>query len=567
MKVFISSGNAPGQGTGYGQQVTHIMRALRKESHEIIVCGWSMILPRMAFKMIPWKQAMTELSKDLASKFSAADHALFADKTYLMVNPLHKWPALVPKDVLNHMLRLTQSDLLIAFQDIFVFGRGPFVCPSMVWMPLHFMPLEHKTFYVLDDFTDVVAMTHYGRELLARSFQDPAKHARAEGTFFYRRPLDYAPHGCDLDIFRPLEGATSPDALGRAAAYADRAELRRRLGWPEDAFVGLIIAANTEGSNRKAFDTQLQAWARFAHAHRRRTGQRAYLHVHTKNDGEMDLPRLLEMYGLHDGHARAVGDSEWGRTACGPEGPWARDWSMTPPARYGALSQREIVQMYQAADVLLAASCAEGFGVPIIEAQLCGCPVITNWTTSMMELTRFGRAAGSAQVLFRNDFCTGWQQPDPVRLARAMREVAAWDPARRAELLRAALPLLRARYAAATVEEAWTRIARKWAARMDLAKGTVDGVPAPVNAALAVGKQARDLYLRQVHATADRAKLEQTFKELTERARANRDARALLAELRRPDPAAASASSALVPTAPRAATAATAAAAVAVGCS
>jgi glycosyltransferase involved in cell wall biosynthesis len=46
-------------------------------------------------------------------------------------------------------------------------------------------------------------------------------------------------------------------------------------------------------------------------------------------------------------------------------------------------SQAELAALYSAADVLLAASYGEGFGVPQIEAQACGTRVIaSNWAAS-----------------------------------------------------------------------------------------------------------------------------------------------------------------------------------------
>src|SRR5678815_4986079 len=44
-----------------------------------------------------------------------------------------------------------------------------------------------------------------------------------------------------------------------------------------------------------------------------------------------------------------------------------------------------MVQRYQAFDVLLSVSMAEGFGLPLIEAQSCGVPVITGDWSAMGE--------------------------------------------------------------------------------------------------------------------------------------------------------------------------------------
>lgn len=51
-----------------------------------------------------------------------------------------------------------------------------------------------------------------------------------------------------------------------------------------------------------------------------------------------------------------------------------------------------IADLYRAADVLLSPSMGEGFGLPIAEAQACGCPVITQDCSSMSELTINGIA-------------------------------------------------------------------------------------------------------------------------------------------------------------------------------
>ena len=60
-------------------------------------------------------------------------------------------------------------------------------------------------------------------------------------------------------------------------------------------------------------------------------------------------------------------------------------------------SEPLMAKMYQAFDVLSAASMSEGFGIPIVEAQACGCPVVTTACTSMTELTWAGIAVTEMQ--------------------------------------------------------------------------------------------------------------------------------------------------------------------------
>ncbi len=55
------------------------------------------------------------------------------------------------------------------------------------------------------------------------------------------------------------------------------------------------------------------------------------------------------------------------------------------------LSDEELVTAYERADVVVFASLAEGFGLPIIEAQAVGRPVITSNVSPMKEVA--GKAA------------------------------------------------------------------------------------------------------------------------------------------------------------------------------
>ena len=59
----------------------------------------------------------------------------------------------------------------------------------------------------------------------------------------------------------------------------------------------------------------------------------------------------------------------------------------------GGVPLEDTVAFYQAADVLVYPSLAETFGLPILEAMACGCPVVTSNLSSMPEV------AGGAALL------------------------------------------------------------------------------------------------------------------------------------------------------------------------
>ena len=81
-------------------------------------------------------------------------------------------------------------------------------------------------------------------------------------------------------------------------------------------------------------------------------------------------------------------------------------------ARYlGRVSDEELAVLYRAAQIMIYPSLYEGFGLPVLEAMACGCPVLCSWSSSLPEV------GGSAARYFRPH--------DAGDLARQLRGVLA----------------------------------------------------------------------------------------------------------------------------------------------
>ncbi len=167
----------------------------------------------------------------------------------------------------------------------------------------------------------------------------------------------YVPHGIETKVF----------------THNDMNTARKRLGWRDDKFIVGMVAANKGNPPRKSFFEQITAFAALHKAH-----PDTMLYLHTDDGvhgGEcVNLIKYCEVLGLTTGYHR---------------NGQAPDCDVLFAEQYTyliGLPDQYMVDVYNSLDVLMMASMGEGFGIPLIEAQSCGCPVITGDWTAMGEL-------------------------------------------------------------------------------------------------------------------------------------------------------------------------------------
>ncbi len=245
------------------------------------------------------------------------------------------------------------ADLVIALVDAHVLNNDewPADLNLAIWAPVDHDPMPPP---VLATFLETLepAARKNGASPGRRKNVRPIAMSRFGEQQMRRFKLDplYVPHGYDPEVFKP-----APEL---------RDEIRDTAGIPHDAFLAVMVAANKgEGVARKAFPQAFQAFANLQKKH-----SNSYLYVHTNAEGGMDLNLLRKAIGIPDGHLLFP----------------------SKEARLLTMSNQVVARFYQAADVLLLPSMGEGFGVPLIEAQACGCPVITSNHSAMKELGQAG---------------------------------------------------------------------------------------------------------------------------------------------------------------------------------
>jgi FkbM family methyltransferase len=151
-------------------------------------------------------------------------------------------------------------------------------------------------------------------------------------------------------------------------AADERAAWRERVGIPRDAFVVSVVAAN-KGTDppRKGWGENFAAFARFRERH-----PDALMLVHslaaTPDGWGLDMRPLITSYGL--GGAVKFSD-DYGQVA-------------------GLFSDSYVAALMGCSDVHCLPSWGEGFGLPTLQAQACGVPVIVGDNSAQTELCGAG---------------------------------------------------------------------------------------------------------------------------------------------------------------------------------
>ena len=289
-----------------------------------------------------------------------------------------------------------RADIVITLKDTFVFN--PQAYEGLRWLPL--TPVDHEPLPA----QIAERLRHAYRPI---AYAPQGFRALRDAGF---DPL-FAPHGYDPAVFHPIPPS----------------EARKFLNLPDDLFIVGTVAVNRGGiPSRKAWAENLQAFALFARAH-----PDAYYYVHTAladngEEGGIPLRVLAAQLGVGD---RII--------------PCNQDIYKTGfPNEY-------LLALYNSMDVLNAVSLGEGFGIPQLESQACGVPIVSSEWAAARDLNFAGWAVPDARGHRHRFFDSQGSyvfMPDPEAIAEQLEAayVALHEPGerdrRRAACLAAAAP-------------------------------------------------------------------------------------------------------------------------------
>lgn len=235
-------------------------------------------------------------------------------------------------DVIDAHARNHNAQIILSLMDAWVFQ------PQMVHDPIKWIP-----WFPVDSEPLPIAVArkvaHAYRRIVFTKFAE--KQVNDAGLDCY-----YVPHGVDTNTFQPV----------------GQVEARERLDIDQDLFLIGMVAANKGTPSRKNFTRQLDAFKMLKDKH---DDVRMYLHTSREGWQGVNLPEYAQHIGLVVG--RDVVFCHQYQNILGFDDTYMNT-------------------IYNAFDVHTLASMGEGFGIPIVEAQAAGCPVIVGDWTSMGEL-------------------------------------------------------------------------------------------------------------------------------------------------------------------------------------
>jgi glycosyltransferase involved in cell wall biosynthesis len=226
---------------------------------------------------------------------------------------------------------------IMTLYDVWVYNAWKDEVPVISWVPLDHVTLPPGVgaFLRRENVTPVAMAPHGKRQL---------ENAGIESV--------YIPHAVNTKVFAKTPKMPGPDGM---------TPTRELLGVSDDTFLVMMVAANKANSilHRKAYDTNFLSFSAHLQSH-----PDSHLYVHADpapNVGGFDLALLARVSGIPADKITFANREKY---------------------RIG-YSQAELAALYSAADVLLAPSYGEGFGVPTVEAQACGTRVIgSGWAAT-----------------------------------------------------------------------------------------------------------------------------------------------------------------------------------------
>jgi glycosyltransferase involved in cell wall biosynthesis len=269
--------------------------------------------------------------------------------------------------IVDHAMR-SKADAVITLMDVWRFQPDVWrKVPFYPHAPIDHTPVTPGVRASLSAARRVIAMSLFGMTELKKIGAQPL----------------YVPLAYDPAIWHPR----------------DKQAAREALHIPPDAFWVSFVGVNDSIPSRKGIPELLSAWQSFSSRY-----PSATLYMHTALHGNLPIngiggvkiDALMATLALDPARVKIVDQYEY-RTG---------------------IKHEQLATMIAASDVVILPSRGEGFGLPLIEAQASGIPVITTRTAAGTELVKAGWLIdGESEWSYQDAF---WMRPGILSITECL---------------------------------------------------------------------------------------------------------------------------------------------------
>ena len=329
--------------------------------------------------------------------------------------------------IMNRYIQDSKAEYLFSLCDALIHfsenSTDNFQCPSTIWWPCHYNPPDPASIHSLNLFTNIITLCPSVETILREIF--PHKNIRT------------CPHIVEYPNIQKLH----------------RHQLREEFNLPKDSFMVLVNGMFYEKSNRKSIDTTMAAFRDYLEIN-----PNAFLYIQSSIYVEIKVPVTftypdntppgqniqvtVKGIGLvnipTEGKNYKVGESYTEHLPLKKKHITRQEGNLMALAsaigipqskifvNHTSITSEKLLRLYQASDLLLSPSKSEGFGIPILEAQLAGTPVITTDFLAMADYTYYGISVPPIQEQCNISQNGIWAQPSIKGITQAIDTVFNW---------------------------------------------------------------------------------------------------------------------------------------------
>ena len=362
LKICFSSTAMPWFFGPYSQQLNKFMYYLLNNTNAELY-----FLPLKNFNLSPGIHNFIEFCQKDTSRIDNIDVKLLNQIKF--IGGLQEYNKEFLVSDINNLCKKFGIDVVFFLTDLtHICTDNYFIPKSVIWYPNHLQPIEKINQHKLSFFDIIISLSPSDSRHIKERVKDTV--------------VEYVPHVIELQ----------PKNYKKEPKYIDK-------------FIIFINTGNYEIMNRKSLDTSILAVKKALE-----TNDNLFLIIHTYDVRDIDI---------HNKYTPKSGFFEIEEFLEMIEFPMKKIQIINK-----IIPWDDIQKLIETSDVCLQASKTEGFGMPILEAQLLGKPVITTKFGAMADFTYYGIAVPPIQTMYNQYSKSFWTIPDINGISDAILRVA-----------------------------------------------------------------------------------------------------------------------------------------------